>query len=98
MFLTRKSSNWTNIGYVKSSWRSLGGIVPERLVILDAVWKKEIGGLGKYCKLVGVNKGYVVIKTESSVAYNEILLRSGPIIKSLNKYFAKSWLKGIKNE
>lgn len=70
--------------------------MPERLVILDAVWKKEIGAMGKHCELIGINKGYLVIKTNSSAAYNEILLRGVPLLRSLNKYFAKPWLKGFK--
>ncbi|OGS07634.1 MAG: hypothetical protein A2270_06765 [Elusimicrobia bacterium RIFOXYA12_FULL_51_18] len=98
MFLTKRSSNWTNIGYVKKSWKTLGGIIPERLVILDAVWKKEIGRIAEHCELLGVNKGYIVVKTESSVVYNEIFMNSRQILKSLNKYFAKPWLKGIKHE
>ena len=96
MFLTRKTSNWTNIGYVKTSWKTLGGIVPERLVILDAVWKKEVGRIGDRCELIGVDKGYIVIKTDSSVVYNELFMRSKQILRSLNKYFSRPWLKGIK--
>jgi hypothetical protein len=96
MFLAKRASNWTNIGYIKKSWKTLGGILPERLIILDAVWKKEMGSLGLHCELVGVDRGYIVIKTKSSVVYNEIFMRSGPILKSLNKYFNKPWLKGIK--
>ena len=96
MFLTKKTSNWTNIGYVKTSWKTLGGIVPERLVILDAVWEKEIGRLGDHCELLGVNKGYLVVKTNSSVASNELFMSSKQILRSLNKYFSKPWIKGIK--
>jgi hypothetical protein len=96
MFLTKRSSNWTSIGYVKTSWKSLGGMAPERLVILDAVWKKEIGRLGEHCELLGVEKGFIVVKTSSSVAYNELFMRSKQILRSLNKYFSKPWLKGIK--
>lgn len=96
MFLTRRTSNWTNITNVKTSWKTLGGIVPERLVILDAVWKKEFGRLAEHCELVGVNKGYMVVKTDSSVVYNELFLRSRQIMRNLNKYFAIPWLKGIR--
>jgi hypothetical protein len=96
MFLTRRSVNWTNVKCVQTSWRTLGGIVPERLVILEAVWKKEIGRLAGHCELVGVNKGYIVVKTDSSVVYNELVLSSRQIIRSLNKYFSSPWLKGIR--
>lgn len=98
MFLAKRSSDWTNIGSVKSSWKSLGGMVPERLVILDAAWKKEIGRLGDHCELTGVNKDYLVVKTSSSAAYSEITMRSKQILRSLNKYFTKPWIKGIKHE
>ncbi|MFA6434394.1 MAG: DciA family protein [Elusimicrobiales bacterium] len=97
MFLTKKTSNWTNIGYIRTSWKTLGGIVPERLVILDAVWKKETGRLGDHCELLGVDKGYIVVRAGSSVAYNELFMRSKQILRGLNKYFSKPWLKGIRS-
>lgn len=96
MFLTRKASNWSNINSVKSSWKNLGGMIPERLVILDAVWRKEFGRLSDHCELVGVSKGYLVVKTDSSVVYNELFMRSRQIMRSLNRYFSVPWLKGIK--
>lgn len=96
MFLTRKTSAWTSAGYISQSWKTLGGIVPEKLVILGAVWKKEIGKIGERCELVGVDKGYIVVKTDSSVVYNELALRNKQILRSLNKYFNRPWLKGIK--
>ena len=96
MFLTRKSSNWNNITSVQSSWKNLGGIVPERLVILDAVWRKEFGKLAEHCELIGIKKGYLVVKTDSSVVYSELLMRSRHIMRSLNRYFSAPWLKGIK--
>lgn len=97
MFLERKKENWTHIGYVKTSWKTLGGVIPDRLAILDAVWKKETGKLGEHCKLMGVDNGFVVVKTDTSVVYNELSLRSRQILRNINKYYAKPWLKGIKN-
>ena len=96
MFLKRKSSNWNNIGNVKNSWKTLGGVVPDRLVILGAVWKKELGRLGEHCELVAVDRGHIVVRTESSVVYNELAMRSKQIIRGLNKYFPTPWLKGIR--
>ena len=96
MFLTRKSSNWTNIASIKNSWKSLNGLNPDRLVILDAVWKKEIGRLNEYCKILGVDKGCIVVKTDSSVVSNELFMRNKQILRNLNKYFARPWLKKIR--
>ncbi|MBI4801468.1 MAG: DUF721 domain-containing protein [Elusimicrobia bacterium] len=96
MFLTRKSSNWTDIAAVKNSWKSLNGLNPDRLVILDAVWKKEIGRLKEHCEILGVDKGSIVVKTDSSVVSNELFLRNKQILRNLNKYFARPWLKKIR--
>ncbi|MCX5785952.1 MAG: DciA family protein [Elusimicrobia bacterium] len=96
MFLTRRSSNWTRASEIKSSWKFLGGIDPDRLVILDAVWKKEIGRLAQHCRLLGVNRGWVLVKADSSVMSNELLLRSRQLVRSLNRYFRRPWIKGIK--
>ena len=96
MFLTIKSSNWTNIASVKNSWKSLDGLIPERLAILDAVWKKELGRLSEHCAILGVSKGCIVVKADSSVVSNELFMRSKQILKSLNKYFARPWLKEIR--
>lgn len=96
MFLTRKSSNWTNIATVKDSWKSLNGLNTDRLAILDAVWKKEIGRLNDHCEIVGVDKGCIVVKTDSSVVSNELFMRNKQILRNLNRYFARPWLTAIK--
>jgi hypothetical protein len=96
MFLARKKVNWTEAGEVQRSWKTLGGILPERLVILAAVWKKETGRLGEHCSLVGLDKGVIVVKADSSVVYNELALRSTQLLRSLNRYFPRPWLRGIR--
>jgi len=65
-------------------------------MLLDSVWKKEFGRLGDHCSLVGVNKGYLVVKTDSSVVSNELGMSGRQILRNLNKYFTKPWLKGIR--
>lgn len=96
MFLARKTNNWTGAGDVHRSWKTFGGIVPERLMILAAVWEKETGKLGERCSLVGLDKGYIVVKADSSVVYNELKMRSAQLLRGLNRYFPRPWLKGIK--
>ncbi len=96
MYLSRKTSNWTRASEIKSSWKFLGGTDPDRLVILDAVWKKELGRLSQHCPLAGINRGWVLVKTDSSVISSELLLRGTQLVRSLNRYFRKPWIKGIK--
>jgi hypothetical protein len=96
MFLARKSSNWTRANEVCSSWKFLGGVGPDRLAVLDAVWKKEIGRLGEHCVLLGVERGLILVKPSSAAAASELALRSSVLVKSLNKYFKRPWIKAIK--
>ncbi len=96
MFLARKTANWSRAGEVCSSWKFPGGIAPDRLAVLDAVWKKEIGRLGGHCVLLGVDRRFILVKPSSSAAASELALRSSVLVKSLNKYFTRPWIKAIK--
>ncbi len=96
MFLEKRKSNWARANEVCSSWKFLGGVAPDRLAVLDGVWKKEIGRLGEHCTLLGVDKGYILVKPTSAAAASELALRSSVLVKSLNKYFARPWIKAIK--
>jgi len=95
-FLARRTSNWTQAGKICAARRFLGGIVPERLQILEAVWKKEFGRLSQHCELLGVDGPCLVVKPVSSAAASELTLRGPVIVKSLNKYFKQPWIKAIK--
>ena len=96
MFLTRRTSNWTRVNEVCSSLRFLGGINPDRLAILDKVWEKEMGRLADHCELLGVDGPYILVKPRSATAASELALRSSVLVKGLNKYFQRPWIKGIK--
>ncbi|MHB0995290.1 MAG: DciA family protein [Elusimicrobiales bacterium] len=96
MFLERKKVNWHKADAVCSSWKFLGAGALDRLAILDAVWKKEMGRLADHCTLLGVDKGCVLVKPKSAAAASELSLRSSVLVKSLNKYFKRPWIKAIK--
>ncbi len=96
MFLKRRSSNWTRADAVCSSWKLMGVANLDRLAILDAVWKKEIGRLGDHCSLLGVDRGFILVKPASAAAASELALRSSVLVKGLNKYFKRPWIKAIK--
>jgi len=96
MFLQRrKKENWAKAGDVCAGRRVLGGAM-ERLAILDAVWKKEFGALARHCDLLGVDGALLVVKPNSAAAASEITLRGPQIVKSLNKYFQRPWIKAVK--
>lgn len=87
---------WTNIGELKRSWKCFSGVNIERLMILDAIWKKEIGNLSKYVEIMGLKRNTIVVKVHSAVAHQELSLRSRDIIRNLNKHFNTPCIKFIK--
>ena len=85
---------------VKDNSLFMGGIPLDKLAVLDAVWEKEIGFMGRFCELLGIRAGKtgpcLVIKPKSAAAASEISLRSSEIIRNLNKYFNEPWIKALK--
>lgn len=96
MFLKRRSSNWNKAGEICTSWKFLSLTGVDRLAILDAVWKKEMGRLGDHCVLLGVDRGVILVKPSSAAAASELSLRSAVLVKGLNKYFKSPWIKAIR--
>lgn len=96
MFLEKRKVNWTKAKDVCTSWKLMGGADLGRLALLDAVWKKEMGRLSEHCVMLGVDKGVILVKPSSATAASELALRSSVLVKGLNKYFTRPWIKAIK--
>jgi hypothetical protein len=94
--MQKKTYKWTNIGELKTIWKCFSGVNIERLMILDAIWKKETGNLSKYVEIMGIKRSMIVVKVHSAVAHQELSIRSRDIIKSLNKHFNRPWIKFIR--
>jgi len=96
MFLQRKRSNWTKAGDICASKRFQVAAGLDRLALLDAVWKKEIGRLGDHCVMLGIDRAVILVRPSSAAAANELAMRAPQIVKGLNKYFKRPWIKGIR--
>ncbi|MDR0291455.1 MAG: DciA family protein [Elusimicrobium sp.] len=66
-----------------------------RLMVLNSVWSKISGAKGKYWVLDAATNDSIYIKTKSAAAKHDLAGRSAEIIKELNKYFDKPWIKKI---
>ncbi|MBI5241382.1 MAG: DUF721 domain-containing protein [Elusimicrobia bacterium] len=64
--------------------------------ILSSVWQKEVGHLSGHWELVGMKYGTLFVKPRSAAAAQELQLRAAGIVRSLNKYFERAWIKAIK--
>lgn len=67
-----------------------------RLMLLDSIWKKETGAFAEHWTLDSVSGGTVFVKARSSSAAQELSFRSESLVRRLNKYFDRQWVKEIK--
>ena len=68
----------------------------DRAAILNAAWDREIGTWSRHWELVGLKKGVLFVKPGSAPAAQELHMREAELVESLNRYFAKPWIKRIK--
>ncbi|KAF0127779.1 MAG: hypothetical protein FD189_1279 [Elusimicrobia bacterium] len=95
MFLVKRSQNWSRLGY-SGGERPFRGFPLDRLPLLSAIWDREIGQLSAHCKLEGVDGDRLVVSASSAAAANELRLRGRSLVRALNKYFNRAWLRDIK--
>jgi hypothetical protein len=80
--------------------RSFGyktGVQDEKLSVLNAVWDKELGHFSKHWSLSGVKKGILYVKPRSAAAAQELQMRAAEIVRDLNKYFTRPWIKAVRS-
>ncbi|MBI4678895.1 MAG: DUF721 domain-containing protein [Elusimicrobia bacterium] len=69
---------------------------PDKLSILNAIWERELGPLAKHLELSGVRRGTVYVRPASSAAAVELRMRASSLLRALNKYFSRGWIKALK--
>jgi hypothetical protein len=96
MIIPRKRPSWSTGGELVRSFQYRTGISVDRMAILAAVWQKELGHLCGHWELVGLKQGILYVRPKSAAATQELHLRAAGIVRSLNKYFDRAWIKGVK--
>jgi hypothetical protein len=81
----RKPDRWSSAGDLVRSFSYRTGTANDKLTILSSVWDKECGTFARHWTLVGVKKGV-----------QELHMRSGGLVKALNKYFSRPWLTAVR--
>ena len=66
-----------------------------RLILLEKIWDKVVGSKSKFWQLDAVQKDTIFVKVKVVSARQELLLNKAVIIKELNKYFQRAWIKEI---
>jgi len=94
--LSDKPDRWSSAGDLVRSFSYRANTVNDKLALLNAVWDKECGAYAKHWALVAVKKGTLFVRPKSAAAAQELQLRSGVLLKSLNKYFSRPWITAVK--
>jgi len=92
-----KGPRWSTGEDLVRSFGFKTGLQDEKLGLLNAVWEKELGHFSKHWSLSGVKKGVLYVKPKSAAAAQELQMRSGEIVRALNKYFSRPWIKAVKS-
>lgn len=87
---------WSTAEDVVKSFKHRAGIQSDKISILNAVWEREMGHFSRYWSLTGVRRGVLYVKPKSSAAAQELQLRGAEIVRGLNKYFSRAWIKTVK--
>ncbi|MDD5655726.1 MAG: DciA family protein [Elusimicrobia bacterium] len=88
-------TRWATGKYLADIFKYRTGI-GDKTTILGAAWRKELGHLSAHWELSGIKQGIIYVKPRSAAAAQELQLRAASIVRGLNKYFNKPWIKGIK--
>ena len=78
------------------AWKSSLRVDDGRMVILNQVWEREVGHFSRFWALVGLRRGILYVKVSSPAAAQELQMRGSGLVRSLNKHFKRSWIKGIR--
>jgi len=85
---------WHNSSELQGSFNRLNNQV-NKLILLEKVWTKVLGSKAKFWQLDSVQKNTIFVKVKVVSARQELLLSKANIIKELNKYFQRAWIKEI---
>ena len=91
-----RKGHWANAADVLRIWKRKSGLDGDRILVLNQVWEKEAGHLSRHWTLVGVKRGILYVTTRSPAAAQELQMRGRELVRSLNKYFKKDWIKEIR--
>lgn len=87
---------WSTGADLVKSFSYRAGTVNDRLILIVSVWDKECGAYAKHWALAGVKKNVLYVRPRSAAAAQELNMRSGVLLKAINKYLNRPWLIAIR--
>ena len=96
MFQAEKPKRWATGQDLVKAFKFRAGIQSDKIAILNAVWEREFGHFSRQWSLLGVRRGVLYVKPRSSAAAQELHMRGAEIVRSLNKYFSRAWIRSVR--
>lgn len=96
MMDSQKRSHFSSAGDLLRIWKRRAGLDSDRILVLNEVWEREAGHLSRHWTLNGVRRGILYVKVRTPAAGQELQMRGRELVRSLNKYFKKPWIKEIR--
>ena len=87
---------WVPARSILNGWKRRVYLQEDKILILHQVWERTIGPLSRYWSLYAIRRGVLYIKPSSAAAVQELQFRKTQIIRDLNKYFRRPWIKEIR--
>lgn len=87
---------WLTAGDLVKTYSFKEKLPADRLSILNSVWEKELGNRSRLWELEAVKAGTIYVKTRSSAAAYELHMQASSLVRSLNKYFNRPWIRSIR--
>ncbi|MFA5975309.1 MAG: DciA family protein [Elusimicrobiota bacterium] len=78
---------------VRSFCREKG--LSNHLPLLEKAWQAEMGGWDGQARIVALDNFSLIVEVKSSPAMQEINLRRRELVRRLNRYFQKAFLRDI---
>lgn len=85
-----------SIKEIISSKRLFYGIDISNLPLLDYIWKEKFKNYSAFCEIDAIERNILVLKPANGVIKNEIYMKKDQIVREINKYFKKEFIKDIK--
>ncbi len=96
MIPAKPRQKWATGADLVRAFKFRTGVQTDKIAILSAVWDKELGHMSKQWSLAGVRRGVVFVKPRSAAAGQELHMRAAEMVRNLNKYFGRPWIKAVK--
>ena len=80
---------------IVSRWLHAHRLNPQRLLVLETVWERELGPLARHLFLAGISRETLFVRAGSPAAAQEFRLRQKELLRRIRKHFGEGQIQGL---